>query len=235
MKDDRGFTLAEILVALAIGMILMSAIYLAVNMGQRTASVLERKVTAGQDAKFALELMAIEIGMASFSPSTTANIWRNPTTCNTPAAPAPAEQVNLGIQVATASTITVEMDIDESGAIGDDSNEIIRYVYYSADQYVTRSTNCGFEQPFLGDTAASGRPRTVRVINNALNIPMFRYYNGSGAVIAAGSLPAAIPTIRRIEITLAVETDQIDPDLGQRRRMIYSTSVIPRNHGINSQ
>ena len=233
MKDDRGFTLAEILVALAIGMILMSAIYLAVNMGQRTASVLERKVTAGQDAKFALELMAIEIGMASFSPSTTANIWRNPATCNTPAVP--ADQVNLGIQVATASTITVEMDIDESGAIGDDSNEIIRYVYYSADQYVTRSTNCGFEQPFLGDTAASGRPRTVRVINNALNIPMFRYYNGSGAVIAAGSLHAAIPTIRRIEITLAVETDQIDPDLRQRRRMIYSTSVIPRNHGINSQ
>jgi hypothetical protein len=33
-----------------------------------------------------------------------------------------------------------------------------------------------------------------------------------------------------IEITLAVETDEINPDTKQRRRMIYSTREILRNH-----
>lgn len=228
--DDRGFTMAEILVALTIGMILMSAIYLAVNMGQRTSSVLERKVTAHQDAKFALELMAIEIGMASFSPTTAASIWQKPDCSGVADA---AAQTYLGIQAATASSLTVEMDLNENGVVGD-TNEIISYVYVPADQYITRSTNCGGAQAFLGDTVASGRPRTLRVINATLNIPLFRYYDGSNVEIAAGSLPGAIPTIRRIEITLAAETDQIDPDLGQRRRMIYSTSIIPRNHALNS-
>jgi prepilin-type N-terminal cleavage/methylation domain-containing protein len=235
MKDIRGFTLAEVLVALTIGMILMSAIYLAVNMGQRTSSVLERKVTAHQDVKFALELMAIEIGMASYDSTATADIWMNPATCMVAASA--ADQANRGIQVATANTLTVEMDLNDNGIIDgtpNNANEIISYVYVPAQQYITRSTNCGGGQPFLGDTAASGRPRTVRVINSTLNIPVFRYYDGAGDPIAAGSLPGAIPTVRRIEITLAVETDQIDPDLGQRRKMIYSTAIIPRNHGINS-
>jgi hypothetical protein len=76
----------------------------------------------------------------------------------------------------------------------------------------------------------------VRVINNTLNIPMFRYFNGMGVEILAAGLPAGIPNIRRIEITLAVETEDPDPNVPgttQRRRLIYSTSVIPRNHAIS--
>jgi hypothetical protein len=62
---------------------------------------------------------------------------------------------------------------------------------------------------------------------------MFRYFDGLGNEIAAGTLPDSIPNIRRIEIILAVETEMVTPDTGTRRRMIYSTSVIPRNHAIN--
>ena len=70
----------------------------------------------------------------------------------------------------------------------------------------------------------------VKYSNNTLGIPMFRYFDGLGNEIAAGTLPASIPNIRRIEITLAVETEEVTPDTGTRRRMIYSTSVILRNH-----
>jgi hypothetical protein len=61
---------------------------------------------------------------------------------------------------------------------------------------------------------------------------IFRYYDGSGAEIYPDANPLVIPNIRRIDITLAVETETIDPNTGRRRRMIYSTSVIPRNHPI---
>jgi hypothetical protein len=145
--------------------------------------------------------------------------------------------------VATADSITVEMDIAD-GAGGDgqgvltENNEIISYNYVSAgtDRLITRNTNCGGAQPFLGDFVASGNPRTVRVINNdpLINIPIFRYFDGQGTLLAidtaTGANTAQIPNARMIEITLAVETDEINPDTKQRRRMIYSTREILRNH-----
>ena len=224
MNDTKGFTLVEVLVAVAISLILLGAVYAAVNSVQRSSAGIEKKVTAQQDVRPSLELMAMEIRMASYNSNFTENIWLDISNCFSVA----ANQSYRGIQEATASSITVEMDIDESGEVGDHNNEIIRYAYDAANQYITRSTNCaGGAQPFLGDRADSGRPRTVRVINDA-SMPVFRYFDGSGNVIAA--LPAGIPDIRTIEITLAVETAEVDPNTGNPRTMIYSTTIIPRNH-----
>ena len=147
--------------------------------------------------------------------------------------------------MATANSIAVEMDI--SGAAGGDgnglvmgtaaeTNEIISYNYVSAgaDSLITRNTNCGGAQPFLGDFSASGNPRTVRVINADLGIPIFRYFDGQGNLwaidTATGVNTAQIPNTRMIEITLAVETDEINPDTKQRRRMIYTTREVLRNN-----
>ncbi|PKN70211.1 MAG: hypothetical protein CVU54_06285 [Deltaproteobacteria bacterium HGW-Deltaproteobacteria-12] len=234
MKDAKGFTLVELMIAVGVAMGLLTAIYMAVNSMQRHSSSIERKVTAQQDLKPALDLMAMEIGMVSYNPTFATDLWVNPAgTCMAAA----ANQNYRGIQEATANSLVVEMDISGSaGGDGDgmlgDPNEVIRYNYDTVNQYITRETNCGGGQPFLGDTVASGRPRTVRVINNTLGIPVFRYYDGNGVEIASAGLPAEIPNIRRIEIVLAVETESIDDNTGQRRRLIYSTSVIPRNHAI---
>jgi hypothetical protein len=137
--------------------------------------------------------------------------------------------------VATDSSICVEADVNENGVIGgtNNPNEVITYTYDSTNQYITRSTNCsgGGDQPFLGDLPSSGRPRTVRVINAVINpaVPVFRYFDAQGTEITTA---AGIPNIARIDITLWVETEDKDPNSGQRRRMVYSTSVIPRNHVI---
>jgi esterase/lipase superfamily enzyme len=53
-------------------------------------------------------------------------------------------------------------------------------------------------------------------------------------IIPASQFPAAIEKIRRIEIILAVETDDVDINSKERKRIIYSTSVIPRNHAASS-
>jgi prepilin-type N-terminal cleavage/methylation domain-containing protein len=227
MKLEKGFTLVEILISIAVGMVILLAVYAAVVTGQRSTSGIERKVIAGQDARAAMELMALEIQMASFNPTVATNIWKDPAACGSAA----ASQANRGIQAAGPTTISVEADINESGVIGDASNEIITYTYDAGNAYITREVTCGGAQPFLGDTAASGNPRTVRVINTAA-VPVFRYFNGLGAELT--SFPGDIPNIARIEITLWVETEDIDPNLKQRRRFIYSTSIIPRNHVIGS-
>lgn len=225
--NNKGFTIAEIVIAASIGLIVLGAVYAAMNMGQRSSVAVERKVVAQQEARAALEIMALEIRMASYNPTFAPNsIWCDPATCNTP----PVSQTYKGIQEASTTSITVEMDIDGSSSIKNVSNEVIRYNYDTANEYVTRETNCGGAQPFLG--AQPGQPRDLRVVNSTVGIPLFRYYKGDGSLIPPANLPADIPDIRRIEITLVIDTEDIDPGLGQRRRMIYSTSVLSRNHAI---
>lgn len=236
MKNDRGFTLIELLVTMAIAVMLMLAIYGAINMAQRSSQGIERKVTAQQDARSALELMAMEIRMASYNPNFVTGIWVDPGTCTSTS----GNQAYQGIQVATPNAITLEMDINENSVIMSNANEIISYVYDPVNQYITRTTNCGMVQPFLGETIAGGRPRTVRVINDingnnsydaGTDVPVFRYYDGNGVELT--NLPAQIPNIRRVEITLAAESEHIDPTTNQRRRLVYSTSVTLRNHVAN--
>jgi type II secretory pathway component PulJ len=233
MRDERGFTLVELMIAIGVTMVLMTVVYMAVNSAQRHSSAIERKVTAQQDIKPALNLMAMEIGMASYNPTSTANLWVNPTGSCLAASP---NQQYRGIQVATANSLVVEMDIGGSAGDGDgmlgDPNEVIRYDYDTANQYITRATDCGGGQPFLGDIPT--RNRAVRVINDTLGLSVFRYFDGEGTEIFPTTADQApIPNIRRIAITLAVETENVDPNSGQRRRLIYATSVIPRNHAIS--
>ncbi len=45
MKNNRGFTLPEVLVAMALGMVILTAIYAAVISGQRASGAIQRKVT----------------------------------------------------------------------------------------------------------------------------------------------------------------------------------------------
>lgn len=230
MKDNKGFTLVELLISLTLGLVILGALYAMVNMGQKSTLNIERKVAASQDAREALEMMSLEIQMASYNPRpdlVTTTFWMAPTTCTAATA---ANQTHLGIQQATPNAITVEMNLSGNGSIGDNPNEVITYNYDAANQYISRSLDCGSGlSAFLGDLPAN--PRAVRVINTAA-IPVFRYFNAQGTEIASASMPASIPDIARIDITLWVETQDIDMNSKQRKRIFYTTSVIPRNHVI---
>jgi prepilin-type N-terminal cleavage/methylation domain-containing protein len=235
---SRGFTLVECVVAVAVGMAVLGAVYAAVWSGQRSATGIDRKVTTGQDARAALEVMAMEMRMASYNPgyATVTNPWTDITSCNA------GDATRRGIQDANTagSTIQIQMDLNGNGSCGDAANEIIVYALDTANRRITRQTwTCsgspvpGGIQSFLG--GAADEAKTVRVVNGDADvaIPVFRYFDKAGTDITS-SLPGAIGQIRRIVITLVVDSENFDPSLGgsQRRRLIYSTSVIPRNHAV---
>ena len=75
---ERGFTLVELAMAVAVGLVILAAILSAVVAGQRSASGIERRVTTGQDARIALEIMGAEIRMASYNPLYAAGLWVTP-------------------------------------------------------------------------------------------------------------------------------------------------------------
>jgi len=248
MKTQNGVTLVELIVALFIATLVFMGIFTTVNTAQRSSSGVEKRVAAQQDVRGALELMAMEIQMASYNPDSLDNIWLDHTSANC-ASPASTNLNFRGIRQATASAITIEMDINNSGSLlpltsDDNPNEIITYVYDLANRYITRSTNCGNAFAFLGDTAANQSRKTVLVVNDLNNngifdtgdIPVFRYFNGAGTDITATvvtnptDLTVGIPAIRRIQVTLVADTADVDAGSGVRRRIVYSTSVIPRNH-----
>jgi len=238
MKNKNGFTLVETIVAVLIGSLVLMAIYSAINSVQTSSSKVESKVTAQQDTRGAMELMAMEIQMASYNPKLKSNIWVSSSDCVSMA----SNQLYKGIQEAGANSITIEMDItDATGAANTDGdgaidgpNEIIRYNYDSTNNYITRQTRtaaaCATAPalPFLGATTANATTQTVWVVNNAAGIPVFRYYDGQNHALAA---PVSnIGDIRKIEITLVTKTSNKDIGTGGQRQIIYTTSVIPRNH-----
>lgn len=241
MKTKNGFTLIEILIALVVGALMMVGVYSVVTLTQKSSAGMDRKIIAQKDVRSGLDLMALEIRMASYNSSLDNTIWRSAADCTSVA----ANPLYKGIQVATPFSMTIEMDANDNSVINGTSsnpNEIITYTYDAANLRVTRITNCGAAQPFLGDTAASGRPRIIRVVNDlnsnnayddGVDVPVFRYFDFNNNLIAPASLPAQIPLINTIEITLVADTEDIDPATHARRRIVYSTRVIPRNHGAN--
>jgi prepilin-type N-terminal cleavage/methylation domain-containing protein len=245
LSRKKGFTLVEILFALFISLLLLATVYFAVTTAQRSTTGVEIKVVAQQDVRAILEAMTLEIAMASYNPTFNPTLWREPTNCTNlapgPSSPPPNQDCR-GIQLATSNSLSIEMDLDGNSQIFQmgspvDENEIITYTYDMKNQRITRRVNCGEETSFLGDLAGSAK--SVRVVNDSnenkmydqgADIPLFRYYDVTGAEILETKLPGDIPLIRRIDISLSVDTEEVDPNTRARRRMTYITSVVPRNH-----
>lgn len=224
----RGFTLVELLIAMAVGTVIIAAVYGAMNLAVRFAANTDRKVITQQDTRAVLDFMAMEIRMASLNTLYVPQTWIGTIVapnCNGIALTSDRK----GLQVANAAQIAIAMDLDNSGTIGNVANEYIVYSYDGANT-ITRNVSCGGNQAILGGTLDSN------VRNAIAGVALFRYYDRLNQEIPVTSLPARIPDIRSIQITIVNDTATDDTtQAGPRRprRMIYSTSVIVRNHALS--
>jgi prepilin-type N-terminal cleavage/methylation domain-containing protein len=220
MKKN-GFSLVELMVALGIGVVVMLAIYSASDLAQRSSASVGRKVVTQQDARAVLDLMAMEIRMASFNPRRASGMWSS-SNCQVS-----AFQARKGIHNPSASTIDVQMDLNANGVIVGDQDENIYYSYDGVST-IRRSVNC------VPNVVLGGANSGTSVVNGAAGIPVFRYYDRLDTLIPSGGMTdTQIRNIRRINITLVVDNELADPGAPVPRRMIYSTNILVRNHALS--
>ncbi|MDI6743226.1 MAG: prepilin-type N-terminal cleavage/methylation domain-containing protein [Smithella sp.] len=226
MKKQKGFTLVELIIAMAVGALIMTALYASMNMAQRSSGSVGRKVVTQQDARAVLDIMAMEIRMASYNPSMSTGIWETiPTAiCNSMGNVVPLK-VNKGVQVAESDRILIAMDLNnppldrDKSEIGDEENEYIEYALDKNQKTITRNVRCSGDSDILG-----GDDLATVVRNEDANIPLFRYFDKDG------NETGSIPDIRSVRITIVADTKYRDNLTQQTRRMTYTTDVLVKNH-----
>jgi type IV pilus assembly protein PilW len=178
ITNKKGFTLIEILVALAISSVVMTAIYSSYRNQVSSHTTQQRIVDMQQNIRGGLTLMEREIRMAGYDPT---------------------ENAGARITLANRAELTMQMDINENGStaqIGtpnENPNEIVRYVLNNDANKdgIADGTPC-----HLGRDTGGGRQPAADNID-ALN---FVYLDASGNVLAT---PVTRPNqIRTIQVTM---------------------------------
>ena len=123
-ESDRGFTLVELLIAMAVGLVLLGAMYGVFSMHNKTFGTQEQIAEMQQNARAAMDMMTREIRMAGYNPAGIAFD---------------------GITY-SASQLQVKADLDGNGTIAGQENII--YKHDSANYQVTRNIGSG-DQPLI--------------------------------------------------------------------------------------
>jgi len=216
-----GFTLIELLIAMAVGMVVLSAVYAVFTLQNKLLANQEQLTELHQNARIGMDIMVREICMAGYnqtssscsSPVTAVYRCTGVTTAtNTPC---------VGITNAGANAISFVTDVNancDTTAGSSNPNENITYDVYSSSGV-----------PSLGRTSNGSRQPVVENVDSLT----FTYYDSSGVT-------ANLANIRKIKIIITTRTAKEDPSYthptsgDHYRRYTLESFVIPRNLGLGS-
>ena len=196
LRDKRGFTVAELLVAALFGMIVIATLYGFFRDQLYFLVAQETKTATLEDARGALDMMVRELSNAGSFPLP-ANY---PTT-----RPANDDDVNNCKRVvsASATSIRIQADLNGDGDCADD-NEDVTYTYNSTSCTISRNSN------------------TSPVVSNVVASNFLTYYvAGSTTTVTPSS--TNINAIKRVKITFAIQVADPTPEGKAAGRNITST------------
>jgi type IV pilus assembly protein PilW len=205
---ERGFTLIELLIAMALALVIITALSSAFVSQRKTYAVQEQVSEMIQGARAAMDMISREVKMAGYNP--TGNLQRTDSTTSD----------FVGVvydttQVQIVSDLNGDGETDGS-TTDDDANERIAYKYYNTTEYpkqIKRKMGDGTFQPF------------------AENIHSFSFEYNKGD----GTASSTSADIRQIKITIEARTAQEDPNYTHPtngdgyRTYTLTSSVTPPN------
>ncbi|HNT57510.1 MAG TPA: prepilin-type N-terminal cleavage/methylation domain-containing protein [Syntrophales bacterium] len=185
-RRNRGFTLVEVLIAMAAGLVVLSGLYQVFTFHNRTLKVQEQTAEMVQNARAAMDLMVREIRMAGANPYHTYG-----------------KSDLSGIEAASADTFRFTRDISSPASPGDrdapdgdhgDPNEDITFSLYESDGDKT-----------LGRISQGSRQPLLSPVESLL----FRYFDFFGREITDPG--NRLTDIHALSVTLVVRTARRDP------------------------
>jgi type IV pilus assembly protein PilW len=237
-KQEQGFTLVELLVAIAMLGIVMAAIYSTYKSQQDSYVAQEQVAEMQQNLRASLYQMARDLRMAGFNPQRSPNVGGFVTQL---------PDDGGGTTTTDAITIALTIDQDADGTIDlDDNNEQIAYRLDAANNRLEK---------FWVSTD------TWQTVADNIDAVDFVYLDPSGTDITAQVIATPttiypstnlpyIDSIRSVEISLVARTGRVDrsfpgtpaynnqqgieilaaqPD--NRRRRLLTTTILCRNMG----
>jgi len=128
LRLNAGFTLVELMVSIAIGLVVMAAVATTFTSQTRAYSAQEQINQMEQNLRGALDIMTREIKMAGYKPN---------------------GGTVTGVVSYSSTNLTIQADIDGNGTLlasgvgSDTANEQIAYVYDSVNKKITRQVGGG--------------------------------------------------------------------------------------------
>jgi prepilin-type N-terminal cleavage/methylation domain-containing protein len=220
LKEERGFTLTEMLVTTIIMIIVLFALYSIFDMSVRTFSYGSNKVEAVESARLGLERMEREI-RAAYPVASDGHLFfsTNGAATNPPQVMPSQTQITFG---------------NELGAEGEGDGQIkcgspCEYITYKLTDDAPGSTAsctaspCDLRRVNTADSTLAGAP----VVDNAV-FPgglEFTYLRSDGTTIT-GTDPASEGQIAKVRVSLDI---MVDPDTRTAARQRLTTEIDLRN------
>ncbi len=185
--SQKGFTLIELMVGMAIASVVMAAIFTFYQNQLKSHITQEELVDMQQDARVSMYMMTREIRMAGYDPANT----------------------GATIRTANAGQIAFDSDDNDDGAIDVNSERFYFGLSNDADgDGVADGTPCNLERGSWDNGFNPVGLSPVALNIDALN---FVYLDGAGTVLdddGNGNVTASMAAIRSVQITLVARAGE---------------------------
>jgi prepilin-type N-terminal cleavage/methylation domain-containing protein len=224
-NSQAGFSLIEMLVACAVGTLIMGALFSQINQAQKNSASQQVKVDLFQESREFMDQMARDLRAAGYP--NTRNFSSDPVS---PAEQSPQEAV--GLVKLDVGQLWFESSIDGSGNVS--------VIHYNLVQTgigcpcLERSQTAKIQADPLTGQTESNQVDVQSVLNGTTADPIFQAYYADGTAV---SLPIdmtnnALANVNTIVITVKVQSPTPDLQTGQKPTMTLVSTVRLNNCSV---
>lgn len=205
---SRGFTLVEMLIAMAVGLVVLGAMYSTFTIQNKTFTDQEEIVAMQQSVRAGMDMMAREIGMAGYDP------------CSVNSDTDPSNNFS-GVTV-NSTQLQIKADLDGNDPPSNNCQSLYKGIDLTSQENIVYALDATNKRITRKISEAAGAQPFVENVDAFT----FAYLDNSGNVTATSA------EVRQIRITITGRTAKPDPSYsanGGYRTYTLTSAIAPRN------
>ncbi len=210
LKNQKGFTLAELMVAAGLSLALLAAVYGVFRAQSHTIKGQENRMEAQEYAMAVLDLMVREVRNTGYFPT------------GTPCTTTPAN--TAGIIAATAQSFRLVYDTNGDGACEED----VSFTYDAVNKNILRNG-----AP-LTDGNATSIQFTYYPQQTSSTAPAPYCVSVNNPSACSGDLASNLSAVQKVAISITIQSKSTDAQFGGLSTITMSSAADLRNHNLGS-